>query len=63
LIEKIFGKSIKKLKAHNTIIDDVRIDEDETTFNDLAVAAIVSNSNKKQEVQRVHDPKTEYGKN
>ena len=54
-----------KLELMNIIISDVRIDQNETTFND--VAARVLNFNKKQEIQRVHDPetneekKTDYG--
>ena len=44
----------------NVIIDDVRIDENETTFNDIAAIALL-NFNKQQEVQRVHQPGSAYG--
>ena len=64
LINKIFDPksnrcSIQSLKNKNVIISDVRIDENEYTFDDLA--ARVLNFNKKQEVQRVHDKGVEYG--
>jgi hypothetical protein len=68
LIAKIFGchkDETRNLELDNIIISDVRIDQNETTFNDIA--ARVLNFNKKQEVQRVHNPKfnhentTEYG--
>jgi hypothetical protein len=64
LLADIFGvgeDETYKLELTNIIISDVRIDQNETTFND--VAARVLNFNKKQEVQRVHDPETNKEKN
>lgn len=61
LTNKIFNSknNIQSLKNKNVIISDVRIDENEYTFDDLA--ARVLNFNKKQEVQRVHDEGVNYG--
>lgn len=61
MINKIFDSKndIQSLKNKNVIISDVRIDENEYTFDDFA--ARVLNFNKKQEVQRVHDVDVHYG--